>query len=129
MIDILMFMLSLEIGVIPNGHIKMYESYRDVHTEVSYYGDFNFEARLAKTFFVGVKAKIFLWKVKDGITFNPDAINFTFYTGLKLKNIELGFRHFCDHPIKAWEKFHRSTIFERSYQKIYLKVKLKGGFK
>ena len=121
---IIMFLLTLEMGIIPGGHLKMYEFNRDVYQVMSFYGDFNFEARMFDNrLFFGIDNKIYIWKVENNKTFKPDAINFIFFAGLRInEHVEFGFRHYCDHPIKAWNTGDESNIFERWYEEIYVKL-------
>ena len=120
---IIMFLFFLEMGIIPAGHLEMYEYTRDVYQELSFYGDFKFEVQMFDNhLFYGVGNKIHMWKVIGNKSFKPDAINFLFFAGFRInENIEFGFRHYCDHPIKAWDD-GSNTFLERWYEEIYIKL-------
>ncbi len=73
--------------------------------------------------FFGIDNKIYIWKIEGNKTFKPDAINFIFFAGLRFNAyIEIGYRHYCEHPIKAWDYGNESTIFERSLAEIYVEL-------
>ena len=114
-IDIIDFDASIEIGLIPQGHIKIYELERDVYKELSFYGDFIFTTRMFdRHLFYGVGSKIYMWKVVKDIAFKPDQINFLFFAGVTINDYtEIGFRHYCNHPLKAWEQGSEITNIEK----------------
>jgi hypothetical protein len=73
--------------------------------------------------FIGTSAKIHLWKVRGGYTFQPDNILFELYLGFNISdNIQVGFRHFCQHPIKCWNVSAPTTL-EYWYEEIYISFK------
>jgi len=125
-VKIIFFLLSLEMGIIPAGHLRMYNFNRNVYPAISFYGDFNFEVQMFDNhLFYGLGNKIYIWKIKGNKTFKPDAVNFIFFAGLRFNNnIELGFRHYCEHPIKSWAHGNEPAIFERWYEEIYIKIEI-----
>lgn len=122
-LDIIDFELSLEIGLIPRGHLKIYNFTRDVYNDLSFYGDFNFTVDMFNEhLYYGFGAKIYLWKCIEGITFKPDAINFILFAGIRFnENIELFWRHYCNHPIKAWDNGTNTNI-ESWYEEMGVKI-------
>ncbi len=126
-IDIIDFQLSLEIGLMPKGHLKMYEFNTNIYRGMSFYGDFNFETQwLDNILFVGIGAKIYLWKIKGTYQFRPDEIDFLFFAGVNISDsVELGYRHFCKHPIIPWiNSSYLGSIWEQALDEIYLKITL-----
>ena len=121
---IIMLLLTLEMGIIPAGHLRMYDFNKDVYPGVSFYGDYNFEVQMFDNhFFYGIGNKIFIWKVEEGKSFKPDAINFIFFAGLRFgDNVEIGFRHYCQHPIAAWANGNIDSTWERWYEEVYIKL-------
>ena len=120
---ILLLLLTLELGVIPNGHLKVYDFNRSVEDGVSFYGDLNFEAQMFNNLmFLGMDAKVYMWKTTEGYTFKPDNIEFLVTVGFRFRNIiEIGFRHYCQHPVKAWNNGNEPTVIEHWYEEIYIK--------
>jgi len=120
--------LELETGIIPAGHLVMYDtSPKSKYTKLngfSYYIDQEIIFSIVEEhFFAGMGNKIYAWKQTKGITFRPDAIDFKFMAGIKMSdNFQVGFRHYCEHPIKAWSYESEPTIFERWYEEIYFKM-------
>ena len=126
-IDIIDFQLSLEIGLMPKGHLKMYEFSRSIYRGMSFYGDFNFETQwFDNMLFIGVGAKIYLWKIKNTYQFSPDAVDFVFFAGVNISDgVILGYRHYCKHPIIPWiNSSYLGSIWEQSLDEIYIKITL-----
>ncbi len=126
-IDIVDFQLSLEIGLMPKGHLKMYEFNTNIYTGMSFYGDFNFETQwFDNILFVGTGAKIYLWKIKGTYQFSPDVVDFVFFAGVNISDgVVLGYRHYCKHPIIPWiNSSYLGSIWEQSLDEIYLNITL-----
>lgn len=122
-IDIINSSLTFEMGIIPAGHLRMYDFTRRVYKELSFYGDFTFKVNMFNDhLYYGVGTKIYMWKIRESKTFKPDSVNFLFFAGFRFnENVEIGFRHYCDHPIKAWDN-GSNTFLERWYEEIYIKL-------
>jgi len=119
-------MIMLNFGIIPNGHLKLYESRNNIRNEMSMFGDFNIEARMFNNhFFYGIDSKIFIWKTDSGYDFSPDRIDFLFFTGIRFnEHLEIYWKHFCQHPIIPWiNSGYDYSIFESSYNEIGIQFK------
>lgn len=123
-IDVIDFRMVAEFGLIPGGQLAQYNTNQDVYPKMSFYGDFYFETQLVNNIiFLGIDTKVYIWKTKEGYTFRPDYIHFMFTAGLRYKFAEIGFRHYCEHPIIAWiNNNYGSSNWERWYQEIYVKL-------
>ena len=121
--------VNLELGIIPKGHLAQYNIQEDIYADMSFYGDTYFEGQFFDNMlFVGIDTKVYIWKTETGYGFHADYIHFMFTGGLRFfKNkIEIGFRHYCEHPIIAWmEDNYLSSNWERWYQEAYIKFNLK----
>ena len=73
--------------------------YESIRTENVYYIHFDTEILMFDNFFIGGSTKIFIQPQNDSYQFYPIENDFLFKAGLRLKNIEAGFRHQCNHPI------------------------------
>jgi hypothetical protein len=129
----LIFMYSVEIGHLPHRDWFFYdynnsESSFDVSHNLEYI-DLNTAFELPLTiktvetkFQIGgnIRTNISPNGIKD---FNPTKEIYGFFVNYKIKNLEIGFRHNCQHPIYAYmihpEKY--SYRFEGSYEELYLK--------
>jgi hypothetical protein len=123
-IDPIDFKIVSEFGIIPKGHLKQYEYDRDVWPGMSFYGDLYFETSFINNIiFAGIDTKVYIWKINDSHSFHPDYIHFMFTGGLRYRFAEIGFRHYCEHPIMVWfEDNNINQNWERWYEEIYIKL-------
>ena len=88
-----------------------------VEMELSFYKDM---------FFIGVN--IFIPMYTNGkISFNPTSLGSLFYMGIRYKFIEIGYSHYCEHPITTWQT-NPILNYEFAYDEIYLKLYFKKEF-
>lgn len=118
---------ALELAVLPNGFIQTYDT--DLVHE-SLIGDglvkMEAEATLFDYFFVGGEMDCYL-KVQDGDNpFFPVDMFYAFSAGARFDFLEIGFRHYCMHPIVPF-LYHAevSPQWEGSYEEIYLRVEVR----
>ena len=119
---------ALEIGFLPNGHLETYSNDRmpkAIELQGSGYVDFETEVRLFKYGFIGGSTKIYINKHNNGDTFSPETAEFDFNLGIRIAPLELGFRHYCMHPIVPWIYYTRvSPQWEGAYEEIYLRLEV-----
>lgn len=122
-IDIINLQMVVELGIIPGGHLKTYDFTRDIYKELSFYGDFNFQANMFNDhLYYGLGSKIYMWKVREGKSFKPDSINFLFFAGIRInENIEFFWKHYCDHAIKSFDNGSHTEL-ERWYEEAGIKI-------
>lgn len=123
-IDVIDLEMTVELGIIPGGSIKAYDFSRSVNDKLSFYGDFNLEAKMFNDhFFFGIGTKIYLFKVLEGKSFKPNNIDFMFYGGLRInENVEIIFKHFCSHPIASWVDGNIGQNINQWYEEIGIKL-------
>ena len=122
--DYIDFSFDIEFGLIPKGHIKQYEYSVDLYKNMSFYGNTYFELQfLDNILFSGIGTKLYIWKVNGGYGFHADYINMMFTLGLRYKLVEIGFRHYCEHPIISWiDGNYIDSNWERMYEELYIKI-------
>ena len=125
-LDVIDINMTLEIGMIPRGHMRIYDFTKHVFKDLSFYGDFKVESQMFDNhLYFGAGTKIYLWKLLNGLDFKPDASNFVFFAGLRFGDaVEIFFRHYCFHPIKAWDR-GSSTNIEGWSEEIGIKLNFK----
>ena len=96
----LILLFFLEIGYSP-----FYQSlnvlpsdYESIRNENVYYITFDAEVLLYDYFFIGGSTKIYIQPNEEGHDFFPIENDYLFKMGLRFKNLEVGFRHQCNHP-------------------------------
>lgn len=97
----LILLYFLEIGYAP-----IYSSFNVLPNELNYtanenvyYINFDAELILLDHFFIGGSTKTYIQPVKADYQFFPIENDFLFKAGFRLKTLELGFRHQCNHPV------------------------------
>lgn len=123
--------IALELGYLPNGTMVMYEPSETMNVSGTWYAEFEAEAELWGILFVGGEIKTFMWKTQltpVDYNFFPEQEWYGVWGGIRRGPFELGFRHYCTHPVVPFLPLTRSKIlWEGSYEELYLKVKLSWG--
>jgi hypothetical protein len=123
----------VEFGYNPTGTFVMYDEnqIRDrAYVNDDMYADFDATMWLFTHFYVGGNVRTGFWKMADGYDFMPNQMTYGFRAGLDFKNLEIGFRHYCIHPIYVYltrTEFENNydPLWEGSYEEIF--VRIKGG--
>jgi len=122
----LLFIFALEAGIIPTDIFVIYQvSHEEIHDQ-SIYIQFEAEIELFKILFVGGSIRTYAWKEIENISFWPWRDGYLFNAGLRYKILELGFRHYCTHPIIPYQ-YPAQMNWEGAYEEIYLRVEGKIG--
>lgn len=91
----LILLYAIELGFAP-----VYQSTNVIPgIEQVYYIDMDVEIIVQNFFFVGGDWKTYFQPCEAGHSFYPVEARYTFNTGLRYKNIEIGFEHQCIHPV------------------------------
>lgn len=134
------FIFSLEIGLIPNGVFLMYDrqpiefenggelypSTVDVlDFSYSIYTDFQFEAEILNYLFIGGGVRIVMLPTND-YSFDPHSSYYNFTFGGRLGPFEVFWHHYCLHPIMTY-MFDYIPLdgWEGSYDEIGFKISSK----
>lgn len=90
-----------------------------------FYTDFGATAHFMDWLFLGGYAKTWITPQDKAETFsfNCFLIDYGFFFGIKWKGLEVGFRHFCSHPINGGT-FSAKPLMEdnRAYEEIYIRL-------
>ena len=121
----LILSLILETGWLPTGKIYTYQPFDYyIIPEMTFYGEATFRAELYGVF-IDVSARNVIIKSIDSYGFMPNEASYVFRAGWQGGPLELGFRHYCIHPIAT--NFGRSMgelNFEGGYEEVYARLKL-----
>ena len=125
----LALLFSLEMGYAPfYGSLNSIssESIKIENTNV-YYITLDTEAILYDNFFIGGAIKTYMQDMNDDYTYYPFESDYIFKMGLRYDNIEIGFRHFCLHPVRPFDMYYEPQgDTDASYEEFYIKIS--GGF-
>lgn len=92
--------------------------------KLCFYADFNTRIYFLDFLFFGGDMRCNFYKNNiDFIYFVPDMMTFKFSTGLKFSNFEIGFNHYCLHPVIPYfnQQQNIKVLFEGAYEEIYIK--------
>jgi len=117
----LFFIFALEAGFFPNASFVMYEMPVEEVFDLGMYVQIEAEVLFFDLFFVGGSIRTYVWKKEEGISFWPWRDGFMFNAGLRYKILELGFRHYCTHPVIPYQ-YPAQMNWEGAYEEIYFRI-------
>lgn len=116
----LVLVAALEVGLLPNYGLVMYEPPAYVYAELPLYMQLEASVEL-HGFYVGGAVTVYMWKVKGGRTFSPYQLSSRFDAGWRNDWLTIGFRHLCEHPVIP--HFNAGQAFwERAYEQLFVRV-------
>jgi hypothetical protein len=121
----ILLLFALELGYSP-----LYESLNstplgteNIRIENNIYITLETEIKIKNIFFIGGSVKTYFNPMIKSKTFWPFENNYMFKTGLRYKNLEIGFRHLCLHPVKPWESYLQPiSSTDGSYEEFYIRI-------
>ena len=94
-------------------------------SENTMYVTFDAELVINKYVFVGGAIKTYM-KIEDMFNYYPFEANYLFKAGLRYKNIEAGFRHWCGHGVRPWPiAYQPRGSTDGSYEEFYIRLEVK----
>ena len=115
---------AIEVGLLPIDQTIMYQSTSRSDEAWVFYTTLEAEVQLFDNHaFIGGSTEIREWKDKDAMSFWPERAGFAFNAGLRWGPVEIGFLHYCTHPVIPFEPFSNPRVlWEGAYEKIYIRV-------
>lgn len=116
---------ALEVGLLPFDQTIMYDPpARLLNASWVFYTTLDAEVQLFDNHaFVGGSTEIREWKYPDAMKFSPERAGFAFNAGLRWGPVEIGFLHYCTHPVVPFLPYYKPTVvWEGAYEKIYIRV-------
>jgi len=124
----LTFIFALELGFLPKGDLVMYDSWLFDVCPISYsaYTDMEAEVVILDTFFAGGGVRTSIWQLttdNGDFSFFPHKAVYSFFAGARYRTFEIGFRHFCIHPVVPYFPITwPNPIWEAAYEELYLRI-------
>ncbi len=114
---------ALELGWMPLGDFLMHDPYQSIRIAGTFYVDMEARATLFGFLFAGGEVKTFMWKMTDGYQFWPERMLYQFNAGLTWGPAELGWRHYCTHPVTPYlSNWIGEARWEGGYEEVYLRL-------
>ena len=88
-----------------------------------YYINMDAEVIILDHLFIGGAVKTYFNDKSDSYMFSPFEADYLFKAGLRYKNIEIGFKHFCLHPVRPYEMYYQPQgSTDASYEEFYIRI-------
>jgi hypothetical protein len=119
----IIFAMAFELGFLPMSHFVVNNA-DYVFKDNSFYTEFAVSAKLYDFTAFG-ETRTYFWKNTEGYSFSPD--NITYMAGIKYTAgpVELGFKHYCFHPVIPFTMKEYKFAYNGGYEEIYLRVEVK----
>lgn len=128
MSTLFIILLSFQLGAINGGSMNYGISPKETITvdlDTAYYIEFVIEAQILKYFFIkGILNNTFYHiSNPDEINFTPDHDGYYFIAGIRFKEFEMAYRHYCFHPLFPYNGSNADnrTALEGGYDDFYIK--------
>ena len=93
-----------------------------IRNESIYYITLDSEVILFNYLFIGGAIKTYMYGTND-YDYWPFESDYLFKAGLRYKNIEIGFKHFCLHPVRPYEMYYQPQgSTDGSYEEFYIRL-------
>ena len=88
-----------------------------------YYITMDAEIIILDYLFIGGAVKTYFQDDASNYSYFPFEADYLFKAGLRFKNLELGFRHFCLHPVRPYEMYYQSQgSTDGGYEEFYIRI-------
>ena len=97
------------------------DQYQFIRNENIYYIDLDAEVLIINHLFIGGSIKTYIQPNDIDNEYIPIEADYQFRTGLRFNNIEVGFRHFCLHPVLSigMDLYNKSYS---GYEEYYIRI-------
>lgn len=94
-----------------------------IRNENVYYITFDAEIVIFDHLFIGGAVKTYFQDLQTSYSFYSFEANYLFKMGLRYKNIEVGFNHWCGHGVRPWPiAYQPQGSTDGSYEEFYIKL-------
>ena len=118
----LVLWFAFQLGFTPNDGMVMYTpSPYILYPANEGIIDMDMEFRLFNTVYIGGDVGTLVWKT-GGIDFWPNRMTYSVRAGIRHGGIELGWSHYCTHPVLPFQPMFDSRIlWEGGYDEFHIK--------
>lgn len=115
---------SLELGFLPQGAFVIYEPPPIVYQDFSgsFYTELDARLYAWNLVYIGGGVKTFIWRDGSGWSFYPNTSIYKFAAGLEAGPVEIGFRHYCQHPTAPFMQVAVGRcVYEGFYEELFVR--------
>jgi hypothetical protein len=98
-------------------------SFQRCNTENYFYIDFYADIEIKELFFISGRINVPVFQYTDSFYFYPFALGSLFSAGFRYSIFELGYSHYCIHPVVPSYHMNHSIQYEGSHDEIYIEIK------
>ena len=116
----LILLYFLELGYAPfYGSLNTSEIFLDQNI---FYTNMDAEVIILDHLFIGGAVKTYIHST-DSYDYFPFEADYLFKAGIRLNNLELGFRHLCLHPVRPYEMYYQPQgSTDGAYEEFYIRI-------
>lgn len=132
MIKLLMITLFFQGAYLPDYNLYYginENEYEKLELDSAYYIQFGIDLYFYNLFFINGSINNLFHAKKNELRFYPDCDQYRIALGVRYKYIEIGYEHFCFHPIFPFSsngQEENNAILEGGYDKYYINFEIKG---
>jgi len=118
----------LELAYLPMGDCVMYEAPNVVYARGGLAVTMDAEVVAFDHVFIGGNIMTAMWAddpdYSEGqLGFWPERMGYQFRAGVRFDPVEIGFRHYCTHPVVPWMPWMpQQIVWEGGYEEVYLRI-------
>lgn len=125
MLNIIFALLKLNyaftFGILIEDELQIYKT---PEKNMLYFSEFEIEINISDYFFINNKLQVNFQEIRFFRVYDPYQFRFDINIGLRYKFIEIGFHHFCIHPMKTYYiRKYPDINYEGGREELYLKFK------
>jgi len=121
----LILLYFLELGYSPfydSRNVSEIDNIR-IRTESVYYITMDAEIVILDFLFIGGAVKTYFQEQENDYSYFPFEADYLFKAGFQYKNIEVGFRHLCLHPVRPYEMYYQPQgSTDGAYEEFYIRI-------
>jgi len=119
--EILSADFGLELGWLPQGTLRMYESRRVYDLSNTFYIIMSERTNIFDHLFAGGSIDVSIHNC--GLTFATEGINYMFEAGLQFGMLEIFYKHDCIHPAPTYIYYRKITpLWEAAHDRVGIKI-------
>ena len=119
---ILLYFIELGYSPFYDSRNVMDDSNTRIRTENTYYITLDTEVVILDHLFIGGAIKTYIHST-DNYDYFPFEADYLFKAGIRFNNLELGFRHFCLHPVRPYEMYYQPQgSTDGAYEEFYIRI-------